>query len=242
MMSNLSSAFRSTYDLAFQVSPIILVDGIASGTTGGMLPIIALVGQAASLVQGIATTRSLSTDDFFARYLPLPGSTLISNTIGTYPFANQQVAANAIIQQPLNISLNMIAPVKDTAGYLTKLAIFTSLQNSLNQHNNAGGSYHIATPAFLYTNCLMTAMTDITSGTTKQKQVEYQLDFVKPLVTQQQAALAYNSLMSKISGGSQVTSSGWSSASALAGSPAQGAASSITNAAGSVISYLSQPL
>jgi len=241
-MSTLSSAFRSLYDLAFQVSPIILVDGIASGTLGGMLPIIGLVGQAAALVQGVASSGTLSPDDFFARYVPLPGGTLINNTIGTYPFANQQVAANAIIQQPLNISLHMIAPVKESGGYLTKLAIFTSLQNSLNQHNNAGGSYHIATPAFLYTNCLMTAMTDITSGTTNQKQVEFQLDFVRPLITQQQASEAYNSLMGKLSGGSQVTSSGWSSASALSGSPAQGAAGSITNAAGSVINYLSQPL
>lgn len=143
-------------------------------------------------------------DPFFARYVNIPGSTLINNQIGTYPFANQQVAANAIIQQPLNISLRMIAPVKETAGYLTKLAIMTSLQNSLQQHNALGGRYHVATPALIYPDCLMTGMIDITTGTTKQMQVEYQLDFVKPLVTQQQAASALSGQYARLTNGQPV--------------------------------------
>lgn len=200
----ISNAARTAYDLAFQVSPIILEGG---AYPSGM-PIIGLIGQLAALGQGILTN-GVSENDFFATFLPLPGSTLISNAIGRYPFANQQVAANAIIQQPLNISLRMIAPVKDQAGYLTKLAIFTSLQNALQQHCTAGGTFNIATPAFIYTNCLMTSMVDITSGTTAQKQVEYQLDFEQPLITQAQATAALNTLMGRLSGGQQVTSSGW---------------------------------
>ena len=101
-------------------------------------------------------------------------------------------------------------PVKDTAGYLTKLAIFTSLQNALQAHCSAGGTFNIATPAFIYTNCLLTMMQDITSGTTNQKQIMYQLDFEQPLITQAQATAALNTLMGRLSGGQQVTSSTWS--------------------------------
>lgn len=240
-------AAASAYDIAFQVSPIILVGGIASNTLGGMLPIIALGGQALSALQG-AITSGINTDAFFARYVPIPGSTLVNQTAATFPFANQATAANATIQNPLNISLRMICPVKDTAGYLTKLPILTSLQNSLVAHNAAGGLYHVATPAYVYTNLILTAMTDVTGGGTKQQMIEYQLDFVQPLVTQMQATQAYNSLMSKLSGGAQVgpaTTPGtsiWSNAATAVGSAAQNAISGIGSLSGVINQYLSSPL
>lgn len=247
--SIISDAFRTTYDLAFQVSPIILVGGIAANTLGGMLPIIALAGQAAAALQGALSSGGLSTDDFFARFVPIPGSTLINQQVATYPFANQATAANATIQQPLNISLRMIAPVKDTAGYLTKLAIWTSLQSSLVAHNAAGGTYTIATPSYIYTNCLLVQMTDATGGDTKQQQIIYQLDFLQPLITQAQATATYNSLMSKLSSGASVAgnnlpagSSIWSNAATAVGSAAQNAVSNITSIAGVVNQYLSAPL
>ena len=236
MGATVANAARSAYDLAFQISPIILVGGNASSIIGNMLPIIGLTGQLADFGQGVISN-GLSEDDFLARYLPIPGGTLINNTIGTYPFANQQVAANAIINQPLAVSLQMIAPVKDTAGYLTKLAIFTSLQQALSSHNNAGGLYHIATPAFIYTNCIMTSMTDITSGSTNQKQVMFQLDFVQPLVTQQQASSALNALMGKLSGGGQVGSASWSDPTAIMGSPVQGGPANPAGIGGAVNTY-----
>ena len=240
-MSIITSAFRDAYDLSFQVSPIILQGGIASSMPGQMLPIIGLTGQLVGLAQGLLSN-GFSMDDFFARYLPIPGGTVISNAIGTYPFANQQVAANAIIKQPLNISLLMIAPVKDTGGYLTKLALFTALVSSLENHNSAGGTYTIATPAFLYTNCVMTGMADVTSGDTKQKQIQWQLDFVKPLITSQDASIAYNGAMAKFAAGTQVTSGAWSGANAAIGAPVQGAtgiAQQVSGLAGSVNTFLS---
>jgi hypothetical protein len=237
-MSNfIANAARSAYDIAFQVSPIILTGGIVANTNGSALPIIALTGQVASFAQG-ALTGGLSLDDFYARFLPLPGSTVISNAIGMYPFANQDVAANAIIRQPLNISLQMIAPVKDAGGYFTKLAIFTALQQSLQSHNAAGGTYSIATPSYIYTACIMTGMTDITSGETKQQQVAWQLDFVQPLVTQQQAQSSYSGLMSKLAGGQQAGSS-WSG---LSGVPSQGALSGVSQQAANVTNFLAQPI
>jgi len=209
MSNGMAKAAMTAYDLAFQVSPIILVGGSYASSLGGAMPIIGLVGQLAALGQGILTS-GLDADAAFARFVPLPGGTLISNSLGKYPFANQQVAANAIIQQPLNVSLQMIAPVNDKAGYLTKLAIITSLQASLQAHCNAGGTFNVATPAYIYTNCILTNMQDITSGTTAQKQVEWQLDFEQPLITQQDATAAVNALMGKLSGGQQVTSAEWS--------------------------------
>jgi hypothetical protein len=240
-------AAASLYDLAFQVSPIILVGGIASNTLGGMLPIIALTGQSAAFAQG-ALSGGLSTDDFFARFVPIPGSTLVNQTVATYPFANQAIAANATIQQPLNISLRMIAPVKDSAGYLTKLAIWTSLQNSLVAHNAAGGTYTVATPWYIYTNCLLTVVTDTTGGDTKQQQIFAQWDFFQPLVTQQAATSALNGLMSKLNGGAQVSeptaagSSFWSSTATAVGSAAQNAVQNVSGVVGVVNQYLASPL
>ena len=201
----LNNAFRSAYDLAFQVSPIILTGGIVANAPGGLMPVIGLTGQLTSFVQGLTSGLGIS-DSFYARFLPIPGSTVINNAVGMYPFANQQVAANAIIEQPKNISLLMIAPVRDASGYLTKLATFSALQASFQNHNNAGGTYTIATPAYMYTNCIMTAMTDVTTGDTKQRQVQWQIDFIKPLVSMQAASAAYNNQLAKIAGGQQLNS------------------------------------
>lgn len=194
---NLNSAFRDSYNLAFQVSPIILTGGAV-----GLMPVIGLTGQLLALLQGGA-----GLEDFYATYLPIPGSNVINNSVATFPFANQQVAANAIIEEPKHISLLMIAPVRATGGYLTKLAVFTSLQAAFQNHNRAGGTYTVMTPSFIYTNCIMTGMTDVTGGDTKQRQVQWQIDFFKPLVSMSDAQNAMNALTGAVTGGQVVTSS-----------------------------------
>ena len=204
VVNSVANVTRSAYTLAFQVSPIILQNGIAAGVPGGMMPIVALTGQLASFAQGLVTN-GLSANDFFAEYLPIPGSTVISNAVGMYPFANQQTAANAIIQTPLTISLLMISPVKDYGGYLTKLPVFTSLRASLQKHNLMGGTYSIATPSLIYPNCIMTGMTDVTGGESKQQQTQWQLDFVQPLITLAQAASAQSNLMQTATNGGQIS-------------------------------------
>ena len=194
------------YNLAYQVSPIVFQGGIASSAQGGLLPIIALVGELSLFFSATPG----DTSQFFATYLPLPGSTLIANQVGLYPFANQFVAANAIISQPLTLSMLMIAPVNQPGGYLTKLSTFTALQSSFAQHNASGGTYSVATPAFIYNNLIMTGMSDVTSGESKQRQIEYQIDFIQPLLTLQAAAAAQSSLMSLITSGGQVSNPNWS--------------------------------
>lgn len=236
-----SSAFRDVYDLAFQVSPIILNGGIVSSVPGGMLPVIGLVGQLETFALSIGATGGASADNFYAKYVPLPGATVINNAVGTYPFANQVVAANAVIQQPKNVSLMMIAPVKGTGSYLAKLGIFTALQTSFESHIAAGGTFHIATPAFIFTNCLMTGMTDVTDGSSKQQQIQWKLDFVQPLITQVAAASAFGAQMSKLASGAQLTTSSPSGILTASGTAAQGSLGGISNTFGSINNFMSQP-
>lgn len=187
------------YNLAFQVSPIILQGGIAANAQGGLLPIIALYGEL-----GLFSSKA-DASQFFAQYLPLPGGTLINNSVSTQPMANQQVAGNAIIQEPLSISMLMIAPATPTNSYVTKLATWTALQGSLQQHCAAGGTFSIATPAFVYNDCILTGMTHLATPEGHQQQIEYQLDFFKPLLTLSAAQAAQQQLISKITNGGQIT-------------------------------------
>ncbi|GGA00502.1 hypothetical protein [Dyella caseinilytica] len=218
----------SNYENSYEVSPILLVGGIAANAQGGVLPISQFLGA--------------PDGGGSFRFVVIPGGMLISNAIGTYPFANQQVAANAVIQQPLPISLLMIAPVREEeGGYYGKLALFTSLQNTLQAHNNAGGSYNVVTPAYIYQNCLLPSLQDVTSGETKQKQVHWQWDFTQPLITPQQAQQAYNSLMGKAAAGQQVTSSSWSNNNSLSGTPQSNASSLAPQNSGSAITYPTGP-
>jgi hypothetical protein len=187
------------FSLANSASPIILTRGIATAL-GGYLPIIALT-EIANLIDTLASGNDVGLDNFFAQYVPLPGSTLINNQIATYPFANQSIAANAIIAQPLNISMLMKCPVREARGYSVKLATLTMLQSTLAQHNSSGGTYSIVTPSYIYTDCIMTGMRDVSGGESKQAQYEWQLDFVQPLISLQAAQTALNGLLQRLTNG-----------------------------------------
>jgi hypothetical protein len=213
---------RDAFKLTFQLSPIILTGGVAALIPGGMLPIISIT-ESLSFPLGLLSGGSsdLGLDDFFANFEPIPGGTLEDQQIGTYPFANQQVAANAVIRQPLSISMIMICPVRPNVGYLTKIATMTALKSVLDQHNSTGGTYTVSTPANFYDNCLMTKMTDVSSGQSKQVQDRFRLDFVQPLLTLQAAQAAQNNLMGQISGGTMVSGDppAWSAPPPTVGAP-----------------------
>ena len=223
------AAFR----LSFQLSPIILTGGIASLIPGGMLPILSIteaLNFAGGLLSGSSGLDNL--DNFFANFQPLPGASMIDQQIGKYPFANQAVAANAVIAQPLTISLRMVCPARDEAGYALKLATMLALQATLSQHNAQGGTYTIATPSFFDTNCVMTGMRDTSSAQSKQPQNTWQLDFEKPLLTLQDAQNAQNNLMSQISSGTPISGiPAWSGLAPTVGNPASLAAPSLIPAA-----------
>lgn len=208
--SALNSAAAVAYDLSFQISPIILNGGIAASVQGAMLPVINLLpGLLASTILNVVGTGlgGLGNEyDELPRFLPMPGSTLISNEIGMYPFANQTIAANALVQQPLAISLMLIAPVNTPGGYLQKLSMFSGLQNSLQLHNNSGGTYFIATPAFVYGPCLMLQLVDATEvgGEDHQVQIRWRFDFSQPILTAAGAQNSENNLISAITAGTQL--------------------------------------
>jgi hypothetical protein len=213
--NTLGNAARSLYDLAYQTSPIILNGGVFASALGGMAPLLTVFGSLINDVTGSDTGPTV-------RFVPIPGGTAISNTAATYPFANRFVAGNAVIRNPKNISLLMIAPVNSTGGYLLKQALFMALQSTFESHTASGGTYHVMTPSYPYFDCIMTGMTDVTTGEGYQQQIMWQIDFVQPLVTQQQAQTAFNGALSMISGGQQLTTSSWNEAASIAGTPVQG--------------------
>lgn len=194
----MSNVARSIFQLAYEISPIFLTNGIAQIIPGQMLPIVAIT-EAASFAGNILEGNGVpNLDQFISRFRPLPGSTLIENEIGDYPFANQTVAANAIIAKPLRISMLMNSPSNQGGGYVSKLITFTALKAALDEHNQSGGTYTILTPSYAYTNCIMTHMVDVSRPDSQQAQNAWQFEFVKPLLTANEAQSVLNTLMSKM--------------------------------------------
>jgi hypothetical protein len=189
----MSAGPSQQWRLSYELSPIILTNGIAANLPGGVLPIINILGDA-----DIDTGFNTDGRDNFAHFQPIPGSTLIDNEIGRYPFANQAVAANSIIANPLVVSLLMLCPVNQQGGYDDKSSRITSLKSQLDAHNGAGGTYTVATPGYIYTNCILLNVRDVTKAGPGQVQSAYQWDFIKPLLTLEDAAQALNALLSKI--------------------------------------------
>lgn len=215
-MSLLSSIGRTAFRLGFELSPILLTRGIASNIPGGTLPLIALT-QSIGLIKGLLSGGNvLDTDTYFAHFTPVTGATLVNNQIGKYPFANQAVAGNAIIAQPLNVALMMTCPVNDGTSYLTKLMTMKMMKATLDKHNQAGGTYTVLTPSNIYTDCVLTSLKDVTGGSTKQAQAQWQWDFEQPLIAQSDAVQALNNMMSKLKQGLALPTGGlsWSGPSA----------------------------
>ena len=222
---------RSLYQLGFQISPVILTNGLASAIYGGMLPIVALTqtaGYITSLLGGDSITESM--DDYFCHWQALPGSTVIDYSIGQYPFANQTVAANALMANPLNLSMLMQAPINSKNGPMAKLATMSALQAALQAHANLGGTFTIATPALFYTNCVLLQVRDVTPSNIKNPQTVWQFDFQKPLITTTDATSAVNSMLSKVDTGDVLTSSSWTnSANALGNTSLGGSVTSLVD-------------
>lgn len=223
----MKSAALTAQQLSMQLSPILLTNGIAQLIPGGMLPIIALT-EALNFTGGLLSgAEGLSLDSCFANFDPLPGSTLISNQYGTYPFANNAVAANAVIQQPLNISLKMTCPARaGGGGFAGKLATMVALQAALKLHTNKGGTYTVVTPAAFYTDCLLLDLKESGAGQSSQPQSIYVWDFYAPLLTEEQAIVSMNGMMSKID--ASLPSTGALSGIEVAGLPQSLTASSLS--------------
>jgi hypothetical protein len=195
------SAGLSAYQLSYELSPVIFQNGIAANIPGGILPIISIT-EALNFVDGLLSGGNpLDFGNFFAHFRPMPGSKLSSQIIGHYPFANQAVAANAVIAQPIPVPMLMVCPWHGELGYLIKQATMSALQAAVKLHNASGGTYIVATPSFIYTNCLSLDITDVSNSEDKQAQHTYRWDFEAPLLTLQDAVNAQTGLMQQITNG-----------------------------------------
>lgn len=214
---------RELYKLGFEISPVILCKGIAQSIPGGMLPIVALT-QSASFVTGLigGAINLTDLDKYFCHWRPVQGGTLVDYDIARYPFANQTVAANALLAQPLRISLLMDAPVNENTGAMTKLVTISALQAVLQAHANLGGTFIIATPALIYSGCILRTVKDVTSSSEPVPQRSWMWDFEQPLVSEAGAEQAVNSFLSKIDGGTKMTDGSWTNTVAALGNTSLG--------------------
>ena len=194
MFSDQLAQFRLTYELA----PIFFIGGITGNTPGSGVPITSYTqGQDfTSLFR--PSSKETDPDSFFARFVVISGGALIDNQAATYPLLNLTIAANAIITNPLSVSLRMICPVGASGAYSHKLSVMTALKNTISQHINLGGTFNVATPAYLYTGMLLTKLHDITPEGNPQVQFQWQWDFFQPLISSTATQAAENTTMGKI--------------------------------------------
>ena len=191
----------NVWRMGFEASPVILTGGIASAVNGGLLPIITLTELGgASTIFNLINGQIPDIDSLFAHWDLIGGSMLMNNSIGKYPFANQVIAANAVIREALTVSLVMHCPAKQTGSMLTKLPTLTALKLALDYHIQNGGTFTVMTPAYIYTGCLLTAITDISQGESAQRQYSFKFDFEQPLIAEPTGNEMGN-LMSKITKG-----------------------------------------
>jgi hypothetical protein len=137
-------------------------------------------------------------DNAFGAFNVLPGGSLVTQSISKYPFANQFVAANAVIREPITVSVIMDAPMRGPKAFATKLRVMTTLKGILDKHNNLGGTYIILTPAYLYTNMVMTSLTDNSRGNNSLPQNAWRWDFERPLIALEDLQQALNSFTTKM--------------------------------------------
>ena len=194
---------NTSRELSFQVCPIILTGGITANAPGSALPMLSLFYPSGGPLN---LPTILDLDDAFGAFNVVAGGQLILQTIAKYPFANQSVGANAVIEEPLTLSFVMDAPMRPMSTptginknvWAIKQMVFSALKATLQSHNIAGGTYTVATPAYLYTNMVMTALTDNSRGNSSLPQNAWRFDFERPLVALADLQDAQNALTSQL--------------------------------------------
>ena len=229
---------RELYKLGFEISPVILCDGVAQSIPGGMLPIVALT-QSASYVSNLlgGAANLTDTDKYFCHWRAAQGASMVDYDIGRYPFANRAVAANALLAQPLRIPMLMDAPVNENTGALTKLVTLSALQAVLQAHANLGGTFVVATPSLIYSGCILRTVRDVTGSNDPLPQRQWLWDFEQPLITETGAKQAINSYLSKIDNGDKTTESARTNTVSALGNTSTG--SSVSDAVTGLIGKLS---
>jgi len=193
----MSSLSQTAFELAYEISPIYLNNPLVP------IPVPLLTLTEMFDIPGI------ENGEFFAHFKPLPNSTLEEWQVAEYPFANLTMAANAVIQMPLKLSMLMVCPAQTGGGYILKQAQLTALKLGIDTHIQTGGTFTILTPAYTYTNCLLTSLRDITPPSEKQTQIIYQWDFVQPLITTSAISAIASNLIQGITNGTAQSVLNW---------------------------------
>lgn len=213
---SVAGIFTGIYGTLFQVSPIIMTNGLVSSFVNSFGNLLNLGPGGVAQLQSIGVPISALTeigalnlsngtpDQAFANYRPLPGGTLLKYQIAEYPFYNQQIAANASIQQPNNISLLMYCPANKNTNTTLKLGIMSAVKATVESHVQSGGTFTVLTPSQIYTDCLLTGITDVSTEATNQAQWAYQWDFVQPLLTFPSGIGSFSRTLSSQFGGGTV--------------------------------------
>lgn len=203
--SILDTAGRTIAQMAYQSSPIILTGGVAE-KLGGTVPILLYTQAVATanglLAGGLSGKLNLpNLDNMWATWNPQSGSSLLENEVGTYPFANQTVAANAVVSKPLQLSMQLRCPPNGPGAMVTKLATLQALSAILNKHTQMGGTFVVITPGQIYTSMLLTRIIDTSPDAQQFPAAQFQFDFVRPLTQVKEAQKKKNGLLKKLSGG-----------------------------------------
>ena len=196
--------FGQAFRLAFEISPILLVDGIAASIPGGTMP-IAVLTEGVSIVDGLLHGELSEQSTAFT---PMAGTTLVQQDIGNLNFYNMVTAANSVVNRSNRVIMQMLRPASTkNGGYATKSITFAALKLALDQHNQSGGYYVVMTPSYIYTGCLLRAMIDVSGFSEQNKQVQHtwQLEFELPLLSISQVDAALGGLMSKFESGMPTT-------------------------------------
>jgi hypothetical protein len=223
------------WKLSYQVSPIFLTGAPVANVPSGMIPFLSIVNPGAfpvtsneaysySSTGGVAgpdlsmvSLDQKSLDDAFGAFNVLAGGSLIQQTVAKYPFANQSYAANAILRDPLHVSLIWDTPMRGENAWGTKLTVMQAVKQRLDAHNNGGGTYIVVTPSYVYDNLVMLSLTDASRGASNLPQNAWRFDFERPLVVLAELRAAQSALMSKLTNG-VITNGAWSGPAAGLGS------------------------
>jgi hypothetical protein len=189
--------------LTYQIAPIFLTGGIATGIPGSIMPMLSFTNAPVglNLAGNILPVDIKDLDEAFGAFTVLPSGTLVSQQVAKFPFANQFTAANATIREPLGVQVLMEAPMRGPNAWANKFAIMNALKATLDIHNNLGGTYTILTPAFMYTEMIMTELVDASRATNSLPQNAWKFVFERPLVALEELKAiyySYNLLMRKL--------------------------------------------
>jgi hypothetical protein len=198
----------SQIQLLYQLTPIWLQNGIASGPIGGYMPILSILNYevwSALNTQNASAAADWNFENAFAIFQPAPGGSLVKQSIAEYPFANLNVAANATLRNPINVSMIMSTPMKENSAWAMKQSRMSNLKAVLDAHNNLGGTYIVFTPAYIYNNMCMENLTDVSTAVSPLPQNTWRWDFTAPLVAISDVLGVESNLIQKLTLGLQTS-------------------------------------